>query len=147
MGSQKVPWGRIWTGRPNERRAAQYRSIGLYPSIGIATTFFRAGLIEAWGRGTIKIIEECKKFNLPTPVFTNEFSGLQVTFRGKKSSEKSSEKILKLIKENGFITIADLAKDVGISTRGIEKQLAKLKEAKTIKRIGANRGGYWEVNT
>jgi len=38
MGSQMVPRGRIWTGRPNERRAAQYRSIGLYRSIGNTTT-------------------------------------------------------------------------------------------------------------
>jgi predicted HTH transcriptional regulator len=35
-----------------------------HPSIpfnpDIATAFFRAGLIEAWGRGTLKIIEECR---------------------------------------------------------------------------------------
>jgi len=123
----------------------------------IATTFFRAGLIEAWGRGTIKIIEECKKFNISTPVFTNEFSGLQVTFRGRKvsgkssekssvkGSEKSSEKIIQLIQRNSNITISELAEEVGISTRGIEKQLAKLKKDKIIKRVGASRGGHWEI--
>jgi ATP-dependent DNA helicase RecG len=38
-----------------------------HPSIpfnpDIATAFFRAGLIEAWGRGTLKIIEECGNAN------------------------------------------------------------------------------------
>jgi ATP-dependent DNA helicase RecG len=115
----------------------------------IATTFFRAGLIEAWGRGTIKIIEECKKFNLPTPVFTNEFSGLQITFKRKKSlkkgSEKSSEKIVRLIGANNAITISELSEEIGISTRAIEKQIAKLKEANLIRRVGASMGGHWEV--
>ena len=35
----------------------------------IANTFFRSGLIEAWGRGTLKILNECKKANIPVPVF------------------------------------------------------------------------------
>ena len=123
----------------------------------IATTFFRAGLIEAWGRGTIKIIDECKKHNLPTPIFTDEFSGLQVTFRSRKGSvmgsekssvigsEKSSEKILTLMRENKTITISELARIIDISTRAIEKQLAKLKAENKVKRIGSPRAGYWEV--
>jgi ATP-dependent DNA helicase RecG len=35
----------------------------------IADVFFKAGLIETWGRGTVKIIEECKKAGLPEPEF------------------------------------------------------------------------------
>jgi len=46
----------------------------------IANTFFRAGYIEAWGRGTIKIIEQSKKHGLPTPEFKNEGSDFWITF-------------------------------------------------------------------
>ncbi len=40
----------------------------------IANTFFRAGFIEAWGRGTLKIIKECKKADLPEPEFKVRFA-------------------------------------------------------------------------
>lgn len=35
----------------------------------IANAFFRAGLIESWGRGTLKILNEAKKAKIPTPDF------------------------------------------------------------------------------
>jgi len=46
----------------------------------IANAFFRAGYIEAWGRGTIKIIEQSKKHGLPTPEFKNEGSDFWIIF-------------------------------------------------------------------
>jgi ATP-dependent DNA helicase RecG len=47
----------------------------------LADVFFKAGMIEAWGRGTIKIVDECKKAGLPEPDFREEFGGLSVRFR------------------------------------------------------------------
>ena len=46
----------------------------------LADVFFKAGLIEAWGRGTIKITDECKKAGLPEPEFKEEFGGFAVYF-------------------------------------------------------------------
>jgi ATP-dependent DNA helicase RecG len=69
-----------------------------HPSIpfnpDIATAFFRAGLIEAWGRGTLKIVRECKEARLPAPIFTYDLSGFRIEFKkdAGKSSEKRSEK-------------------------------------------------------
>jgi len=62
-----------------------------------------------------------------------------------KSSEKSSEKILNLMKENNKITIEELSEKIGISTRAIEKNISKLKQEEKIKRLGSDKGGYWEV--
>ena len=65
-----------------------------------------------------------------------------------KSSEKtskSSEKILDLIKNKPTISAAEIAMEIDMSARGVEKQIRKLREAGVIKRIGADRGGYWEV--
>lgn len=42
-------------------------------------------------------------------------------------TEKSSEKILRIMAEQPTITTAILAKEIGISTRAIDKQIAKLK--------------------
>ncbi|HNV57935.1 MAG TPA: ATP-binding protein [Smithellaceae bacterium] len=47
----------------------------------LADVFFKAGMIEAWGRGTVKIVDECKKAGLPEPEFREEFGGLSVHFR------------------------------------------------------------------
>jgi len=38
-----------------------------------------------------------------------------------------------------------LSKKVGIATKNIENNLAKLKQGGLLKRIGPARGGYWEV--
>lgn len=62
-----------------------------------------------------------------------------------KSSEKSSEKILDLIKNKPTISATEIAMEIDMSARGVEKQIRKLREAGIIKRIGADRGGYWEI--
>lgn len=130
-----------------------------HPSIpfnpDIATAFFRAGLIEAWGRGTLKIVRECKEAGLPAPVFAYDLSGFRIEFKkgsekgsvksSGKGSVKSSGKIIELVKSNGLLTIPELANHLGISTRAVEKQIAKLKAENRIKRVGSLRGGHWEV--
>ncbi len=60
-------------------------------------------------------------------------------------TEKSSEKILRIMAKQPTITTAILAKEIGISTRAIDKQIAKLKVIGRLRRIGADRGGHWEV--
>lgn len=46
----------------------------------IANTFFRAGLIESWGRGIERIIDTCKQGNYPAPKWQLELGGLWVVF-------------------------------------------------------------------
>jgi len=74
-------------------------------------------------------------------------NGMIATFEimNKKSSVKSSVKILELIQENKHITILELSDELGISPRAIEKQIANLKKQGTLKRIGPAKGGHWEV--
>ena len=65
-----------------------------------------------------------------------------------KSSErkrKSSERILDLIKNKPTISAAEIAMEIDMSSRGVEKQIKKLREAGIIKRNGADFGGYWEI--
>ena len=58
---------------------------------------------------------------------------------------KSVKKILKLLGEFPEITRESLAEEVGLSVRGVEKNLAQLKSAGKIRRIGGYKGGRWEV--
>ncbi|GAA4364007.1 hypothetical protein GCM10023185_33140 [Hymenobacter saemangeumensis] len=46
----------------------------------VANTLFRAGYIESWGRGTIKMINECRRHALPVPRYTFEAGGCTVEF-------------------------------------------------------------------
>ena len=47
---------------------------------------------------------------------------------------------------NKNITIAELTEAIGVSSRSIERNIDKLKQEGKIKRIGADKGGHWEVN-
>lgn len=54
----------------------------------IANALFRSGYIESWGRGTIKIIKECKQTGIPEPVFSYDSSDISVEFRKDIYNEK-----------------------------------------------------------
>ena len=62
-----------------------------------------------------------------------------------KGVVKSVVKILELIAQYPDITREWLAKEVGLSIRGVEKNLAQLKSEGKIVRIGGRKGGHWEV--
>jgi predicted HTH transcriptional regulator len=82
-----------------------------------------------------------KDAKLPEPQFSIE-GMFSVRFARAK---KPSEKIIRLIQENKNITINDLAQLTDRTTRTIEMQLKKLKDQKKIKRIGPDKGGYWQI--
>jgi len=121
----------------------------------VARTFFRAGLIEAWGRGTLKIVAECEQHGIPEPAFKYDPPGFLVEFQSdlekmsekmsEKTSEKTSEKILALIKEDAKITIAQLSEKIGVTERTVERNLKKLQKEKLLERIGGAKGGHWEL--
>jgi ATP-dependent DNA helicase RecG len=109
----------------------------------IADIFFKAGYIEAWGRGIQKIISGFIEAGHPQPTFEELAGGMQVTLY--KSVEKSVEKIVLLIENNPKITQMKLAEATGLSRRGVEKNITKLKKEGRIIRIGPAKGGHWEV--
>ena len=47
----------------------------------IAEVFYRAGLIEKWGRGTNRVIEMCERAGIPPPMFEKIGPATVVTFR------------------------------------------------------------------
>ena len=44
----------------------------------LANLFFKSGLIESWGRGTLSMAEECQKKGLPTPQYYELAGGFSV---------------------------------------------------------------------
>jgi len=126
----------------------------------VANAFFRAGMIESWGRGIEHINQSCKDAGVSLPEFSYEHTGLWVRFsfatQGDvktdplvklpgKTSEETSEKIIRAIKKDQNITIITLAEIVGVSTRSIERNIKNLRQNNTLKRVGPKKGGHWKV--
>jgi predicted HTH transcriptional regulator len=53
---------------------------------------------------------------------------------------------LRLLKAKPQLTGKQAAEQLGVSQRGVEKQLAKLKATGRIARVGPNKGGHWQVS-
>jgi len=63
-----------------------------------------------------------------------------------KSTQKSNQKIIELMRDDPTITIADLARHIGITEWAIKKQIRKMKAQGRIQRIGPDKGGRWQVS-
>ena len=88
------------------------------------------------------------KRNLQQDIRSFVESQNEVGRKDKNSREKtknSREKILELLRENPKLTTAGLAQALGITAKGVEKQLAHLKREGMLRRIGPDKGGHWEV--
>jgi ATP-dependent DNA helicase RecG len=59
---------------------------------------------------------------------------------------KTREKILKAIAEDGTVTIESLTQQLGITRKGVEWQISKLKSAGILERIGPDNGGFWKIH-
>ena len=119
--------------------------------------FYRRGLIETWGRGTLKIASLMQKAGLAAPTFKDNAESVTMNFvlpsgadtaLGKTpviGSEKSSEKILHHLQAEPTLSAKALAEKLGISSRAVEKQIDQLKKDGRLRRIGPAKGGHWQV--
>ena len=58
----------------------------------------------------------------------------------------NDKRLLLQLNENPGLSAAELSKRIGISQRGVEKQLKKLREAGVISRKGSDKNGLWTLN-
>ena len=100
-------------------------------------------MVEQLGSGVPRILRAYSKNSF---IFGDSFTRMIFSISTNlKSSVKSSVKIFNLIKENKNITIPEIAQKIKLSTRAVEKQIAKLKEQNKLKRVGPDKGGYWKI--
>lgn len=62
-----------------------------------------------------------------------------------KSSPKTEEQILEIMRGNASITTEQLGETLGITKRAVLKQIEKLKGHGRLQRVGPAKGGHWEV--
>ena len=59
--------------------------------------------------------------------------------------EKRWTNIISIMKKNSQVTIAELAKHLGVTEKTIKRDIEKLRTAGKLKRVGPDKGGYWDV--
>ena len=69
----------------------------------------------------------------------------KVGCKSEESSVKTIDKILNLIKVNKHITRSELANILGLTKKGVDKNIYRLKSEGLIERIGEHKGGHWKV--
>ena len=62
-----------------------------------------------------------------------------------KNIGKTAQKIIDFVISDPSITAETMAYKIGISSRAVEKQIAKLRSMGILSREGANFGGYWRI--
>lgn len=135
-----------------ETLMTKHRSMPFNPDI--ANTFFRAGYIEAWGRGIEKICKICKEYGSPEPVYQVMPQDIMLRFDAKMVMEKittpittlkTSDIIIEQIEKNPNITYSALAEICNLTKDGIKWQIRQLKLNGRISRVGSEKSGYWVI--
>ena len=137
----------------------------------IAKAFFWIRYAEDVGSGTSKIIQWCREWGLPEPAYEEAGASFVTVFYNPKpedvsqpsmvkSAEKdfgenaekmrrkygeNAEKVFQSIKANLFIKTHEIAGQIQLSQRTVDNAILKLKKAGLLKRVGPDKGGYWEI--
>lgn len=147
-----------------QREFANYEPVSQHPTHAssprnklIAQVFFDMGLIERYGSGIQRILDDCRDAGLPAPLFENFSGGFRILFRvvdGDKSRgvtegviEGVTEGVtglLNLIAQQPGLRTPALAEKMGTSPKNVERWLKQLKAEGHIEFRGASKtGGYW----
>ncbi|HHV84430.1 MAG TPA: transcriptional regulator [Petrimonas sp.] len=120
----------------------------------IADVCFKGGLIDSWGRGTVRIIETCKEAGLPEPELTERDGGFLVTLFKDNLTEEQLVKLglnarqvkaVSYVKEKGRITNSDYQALNEISDRTSSRDLEDLVAKGVLKRVGDKKSAYYEI--
>ena len=65
--------------------------------------------------------------------------------KGGKKNINSREKIITLLSQDNSLSAAALAERIGITSKAVEKHIAKMKAEGILKRVGPDKGGHWQI--
>ncbi|MYB57663.1 MAG: AAA family ATPase [Gemmatimonadetes bacterium] len=122
----------------------------------IAGTFYRRGVIERWGSGTLKIAEQVSAAGLPPPEIEDDGRCVTVRFRHGQPLIQQPTGTESIKRQEAILTLLALAED-GLALREIRAQLgpqtnerrlredlAILKNRGLVAPVGYGRGARWK---
>ena len=123
----------------------------------IARVFYTRGIIEQWGRGTIKIAELATSAGLPHPEIEEYHDCVTVRFWNSENGTlkcddyfltEQQKAIIKILKQSGdAMALRHIRTTLGsqIDERRIGKDLVFLKRKGLVKLSGVGRGALWKL--
>jgi len=121
----------------------------------VATTFFRSGYVESWGRGMDKMRNLCIEAKIPLPQLSCKGNDFWTVFRKNIYNKEDLSKLglsdrqikaVLYVKEHGKITNKEYKEINTISKRTAAYELVELTEKyKLFKQLGASVGTYYEM--
>lgn len=147
--------GGLHFGLTAEALMAPHESLPWNPLI--ARVLYRRGIIESWGRGTIKMTELARQAGLPAPAIEEAGGCVTVRFlparylppqRVARELTARQRQILALLEaSHGGLALREIraALEDGAAEWEVKEELALLKQLELIKTRGHGRGAYWAL--
>ena len=112
-----------------ERQAEYYKALNSNDTNADSTTFIEFMLSAILDEINVLISEQDKKVtvNVTAKVTANQ------------------EKIIAELQKNPYMTQKELSEIVGISLKSIKENMKKMQESNILRRVGADKNGYWSV--
>ena len=131
----------------------------------IADVCFKAGFIDSWGQGTLKIFEACENAGLPEATIASLDGGILVTLHNNLVAHRSGQVggqvggqvvettldltdkqklVFDYIIDNPKISRKQLSEKLGINESAVQKHIESLKKKGVIKREGKT-SGLWKI--
>nr|WP_281169260.1 ATP-binding protein [Sporocytophaga myxococcoides] len=116
----------------------------------IADVCFKGGYIDAWGRGTIKIIDSCKAAELQEPEMKEQDGGFLLTiikdilnadYLVRLGLNERQIKVVEYVKKNGKISNKEYQELTGMARMTATRDLTELVEKKILKSSKAKGAG------
>lgn len=136
-----------------------HRSVPWNPLI--ASVFFRRGIVEAWGQGTLTIAKLAAAAGLPRPEIEEAGGALTICFRPDGHIPRSvhvklsqrHRRILALLSEDGPLSLEEIAEAMPNDpktgpgakeqNRVLQRELRELQAYRLVERWGHGRGARW----
>lgn len=123
----------------------------------VAQAFFRRGLIEKWGMGTLKILQYCKEAKQQEPIFSTSGSYTVLTFpmvlKGSNRVVESAQsltgrqrQILLFLSNQNEVSLKEVKQHLrDVPSRTIQRDLQILKKLQILAHEGVGVNSRWKI--
>ncbi len=121
----------------------------------IAGVFYRRGIIEAWGSGTLKMVELNQAAGLQAPEFIAGAGEVTVRFvpettasvRPPHELSLFQQELLTLLEQTGSLAVATIAATMTPTPaiRTLQENLQRLRQAGLVELVGRGRAARWQI--
>ena len=119
-----------------------YRDLDIVESLGSGIP----RILRAYGENCFRFTDNFIRITFPASVQIDHVSATEnATENATEKTNKTQQGILHLIKENKYLTYDEITKQLSLERTTVWRNIKKLQEKGLLRRVGPDKGGYWEV--